>query len=330
MEAIVPDWSAPSGVGAMVTVRTGGISVAPFDDGTGGGGLNLGAHVGDLPDNVLRNRALLQREVPSEPFWLAQVHGTRVIDAAAIDPNDVPQADAIVAAIPGAVCAVLTADCLPVLLADRAGKVVGAAHAGWRGLAHGVIENTIAAMYEKGATEIVAWLGPAIGPQRFEVGTDVRDAFVAVLPETAEAFAPIPERTGKYLADIYRLARLRLAKAGVTDCAGGGLCTVEDRSKTFLFVSARRHHRTNGNTDRSGCGNEGVAPSFKVSISILWQIQRWDHLLICPNFSAYKIANRLSAYAVCSLLQRPVHYGYLGCNPPVERQPCRPPAKRER
>lgn len=238
MELLIPDWPAPAHIGALTTLRAGGYSPAPYDDGQGGGGLNLGTHVEDDPLLVARNRALLRRLLPQEPAWLTQVHGVTVLDAAALPPD--AQADACISSSAGAVCVMMTADCLPVLFCDRAGSVVGAAHAGWRGLAAGVLENTVAAMRARGAGAIMAWLGPAIGPDHFEVGADVRDAFVQQQAEAQAAFRDYPGRPGKYLADIYQLARLRLAAVGVNDISGGGLCTVADTR----FYSYRRDRTT--------------------------------------------------------------------------------------
>jgi YfiH family protein len=237
---IVPDWTdAPANVGALSTTRRGGASRGPYGDGAGGAGLNLGTHVGDRPEDVMRNRALLRSLLPAEPAWLSQVHGTAVLDAAGV--SGVPEADASIATQPGAVCAIQTADCLPVLFCDRQGRVVGAAHAGWRGLAGGVLENTLAAMRGAGAEDILAWLGPAIGPDRFEVGEDVLAAFTARDRDASTAFKPISGRPGKYLADIYRLARAILRKAGVAGISGGGLCTVTDEGR---FYSYRRDKTT--------------------------------------------------------------------------------------
>jgi YfiH family protein len=242
MTLMIPHWAdLPDQAGACMTVRSGGVSVGPYDDGAGGGGLNLGAHVGDDPVHVAANRALLGRILPSSPVWLNQVHGVNVVDAAAVLPGTVCDADASVTDVPGVVCAVMTADCLPVLFCDVAGKVVGAAHAGWRGLAAGVLEATIDAMRAKGAGVITAWMGAAIGPAQFEVGTEVRDVFVADNAHAAQAFVPVGDASGKYLADIYLLARLRLQRHGVTHIAGGGLCTV---SQTAQFYSYRRDKTT--------------------------------------------------------------------------------------
>jgi polyphenol oxidase len=231
---LIPDWTdMPANIGALSTTRRDGVSAAPYDDSHGGGGLNLGMHVGDNPAHVRQNRALLRALLPAEPGWLMQEHGMDVLDVAAIGPD--ARADACIATSPGAVCVIQTADCLPVLFCDAGGRVVGAAHAGWRGLAHGVLENTVARMHDAGADEILAWLGPAIGPQRFEVGTDVRDAFIARDGDMAAAFLPITAQPGKYLADIYLLARKTLARIGVTRVAGGGLCTVTDAERFYSY-----------------------------------------------------------------------------------------------
>lgn len=238
---LVPDWQgAPACVGAISTLRGGGVSRAPYDDGAGaGGGLNLGVHVGDDPAAVAENRARLRALLPAEPAWLTQVHGNRVVDAAGA--HGLPQADASIAAGPGAVCVIQTADCLPVLFCDTRGKVVGAAHAGWRGLAGGVLENTVAAMRAAGADEILAWLGPAIGPACFEVGEEVRQAFLARSDLAGAAFVPNLKAPGKHFADIYHLARLILARQGVERISGGGLCTVSDAAR---FYSYRRDRIT--------------------------------------------------------------------------------------
>jgi len=236
-----PDWpDLPTTVGALATTRDGGVSVGPYDDGKGGGGLNLGLHVNDAPDAVAANRAMLQGWLPGRPAWIAQVHGADVVDAATVGPSQpVRTGDASIATMPGAVCAILTADCLPVLFADLDGKVVGAAHAGWRGLAGGVLGATVRAMRAAGAGEITAWLGPAIGPDAFEVGDDVVAAFAAALPgdATRACFTAYPGRPGKYLADMFTLARLTLARDGVDRVHGGGLCTA---SAPERFYSYRR------------------------------------------------------------------------------------------
>jgi YfiH family protein len=229
----------PASVSVLSTTRQGGVSEAPYDDGAGGGGLNLGTHVGDTEHAVTHNRALLRQQLPSEPVWLTQVHGTRVINAD--HPQTTIQADACIATRAGVVCAIMTADCTPVLLADSRGRVVGAAHAGWRGLASGVLETTVNAMRDCGAEEILAWLGPGIGPQAFEVGEDVLDAF-AHLQADASVFRAIADRPGKFLADLPALAKRALAGVGVTQVSGGEHCTVTDPKRFYSF----RRERTTG------------------------------------------------------------------------------------
>ena len=219
-EWVLPDWPAPATVRAMQTTRRGGCSVAPWDS------LNLGDHVGDDPSHVLANRARLRSRLPGEPAWLKQV-----VEAMP-DVSPVIEADAAFARQSGAVCVVMTADCLPVLFCNRAGTVVAAAHAGWRGLQAGVLEATIAAM-AVAPGELLAWLGPAIGPARFEVGDEVRAAFIGSNPDAAEAF--VPSSPGKWLADIYLLATHRLRAAGLTSIHGGGLCTVSDGERYFSY-----------------------------------------------------------------------------------------------
>jgi hypothetical protein len=216
-------------VKALQTTRGGGYSQPPYDS------LNFGDHVGDAAIAVARNRQSLR--LPSEPLWLEQVHGVEVILAE--QAACLPKADATVSFHPGAVCAVMTADCLPLLLCDRAGTVVAAVHAGWRGLADGVIEAAVARMQVVPAG-LMAWLGPAIGPQEFEVGDEVRDAFMAHDPVAASAFTAIAS-PNKYLADIYLLARQRLNALGISNIYGGGLCTYTDKERFFSF---RRDNRT--------------------------------------------------------------------------------------
>lgn len=226
---IRPDWPAPPGVNAAVTTRLGGVSPPPF------GPFNPASHVGDDPAAVAANRALLRACLPAEPLWLDQVHGADVADA---DSDRTACADASVSHQPGSVCAVLTADCLPVLFCNRQGTVVAAAHAGWRGLAAGVLSRTVERM-ECPASDILAWLGPAIGPDAFEVGPEVKDAFAARLARAEDAFRP--GEGDRLFADLYRLARLELAQAGVHAVYGGGLCTV---GQGGLFHSFRRDGRT--------------------------------------------------------------------------------------
>lgn len=211
-----PDWALPAGVRACVTTREGGFSAAPYAT------FNLGDHVGDDPAAVRANRARLRAQLPVEPLWLSQVHGVRVADADREDGR--PEADAVLARTSRRACAVLTADCLPVLFCTDDGAVVAAAHAGWRGLAAGVLERTLEAM-QAAPARVLVWLGPAIGPRAFEVGEEVRAAFVADDPAAVAAFVP-GVASGKWMADIFALARRRLQRAGVTRIAGGGLSTV--------------------------------------------------------------------------------------------------------
>lgn len=226
---IVPEWPAPSRVRALQTTRRGGQSQAPYDT------WNLGAHVGDDAITVAANRHLLSSLVPSEPVWLEQVHGTAVLMAETA--GCAPQADACITRVSNAVCAIMTADCLPVFLCDDAGTVAGVAHAGWRGLANGVLESTVIAMKTL-PSSLMAWLGPAIGPNVFEVGPEVREAFMR--NDAASEFAFVPQGE-KYLADIYLLARQRLHAMGVTRIFGGDLCTYSDPDR---FFSYRRDGRT--------------------------------------------------------------------------------------
>jgi YfiH family protein len=229
-ESIVPDWPAPANVRALVTTRRRGHSRGPYAD------FNLADHVGDEPAAVAANRARLRGHLPAEPLWLRQVHGTRCVVAEA-SPL-VAEADASVSFTPDTVCAVLTADCLPLLLCDAAGTVVAAAHAGWRGLAAGVIESTVAAM-ERPGEELLAWLGPAIGPQAFEVGDEVRAACVAHDAQAAQAFTP--HGPGKWMCDIYELARQRLHALGVRRVTSADFCTASDEAR---FYSYRRDGAT--------------------------------------------------------------------------------------
>jgi YfiH family protein len=269
MQTLTVVWpDLPAGVGMLSTLRSGGVSSGrygavgvngPHDtrephhsnagtdggrvDGSEGmtnGGLNLGLHVGDDPASVEKNRRLLRGQLPADPVWLTQVHGTRVLDlSSAFAPEPAHplshEADASIASEPEQVCAILTADCLPVLLADYRGTQVGAAHAGWRGLAQGVIEQTVAALRASGADQLTAWLGPAIGPQAFEVGSEVREAFAHLGPEAEAAFVPVPDKTGKFFADLAGLARIALLRSGVTQVSGGGDCTVSNPAKFYSF-----------------------------------------------------------------------------------------------
>ena len=236
---IVPDWPAPPWVGSLVTTRQGGVS-----SGANGifASLNLGDHVGDDPASVAANREIVGRRMDARPVWLKQVHGVRVVDVAACDGQLPPEADAAFARHSGVACAVMTADCLPVLLCDTQGQVVAAAHAGWRGLLAGVLEATVAAMKTPGR-DLMAWLGPAIGPRAFEVGEELRNAFVDADPDAAKAFQPAIG--GKWLADIYLLARQRLVKRGVERVFGGNFCTVTEKvNGNERFFSYRRDGQT--------------------------------------------------------------------------------------
>lgn len=224
MNVLLPDWRAPRGVRAFSTTRAGGVSEGPWRS------LNLGDHVGDDPANVAENRARLRSVLPADPVWLKQVHGTRCIVADSA-PRDAV-ADAAVTRAPNVVCAVLTADCLPVLLCDDEASVVGIAHAGWRGLAAGVIEATVAEMATSGEC-LMAWLGPAIGPTAFEVGDEVRAAFIAGDAEAEFAFAA--HGKGKWLCDIYSLAARRLASLGVRRVTRPDFCTVSDAARFFSY-----------------------------------------------------------------------------------------------
>ncbi|KAF1071854.1 MAG: Polyphenol oxidase [Pseudomonas citronellolis] len=227
---LTPDWPAPANVRGCVTTRQGGVSQTPFDS------FNLGDHVEDVAPAVAENRLRLRAALGCQPAWLRQVHGVAVVEA---DPSQVLEADASWSSTPGVASAVLTADCLPALFCDRAGSRVAAAHAGWRGLANGVLEATRAS-FECAAEDILVWLGPAIGPQAFEVGPEVREAFVRLHAAADAAFRP-SVNAGRYMADIYQLARVRLAAQGVTAVYGGGLCTFSD---TAHFYSYRRSART--------------------------------------------------------------------------------------
>ncbi|RRV27266.1 peptidoglycan editing factor PgeF [Pseudomonas sp. o96-267] len=226
---LTPDWPAPANVRACVTTRSGGVSVAPFDT------FNLGDHVEDDPIAVASNRQHLVDMLGCQPAWLRQVHGILVAEA---DPAVVIEADGNWTATPGIACTAMTADCLPALFCDRAGTRVAAAHAGWRGLAGGVLESTVKVL-NVAPQELLVWLGPAIGPSAFEVGAEVREAFVQQHAEAASAFVP-SVNAGKFMADIYHLARIRLAAIGVTSVSGGGFCTYSDPR----FYSYRRSART--------------------------------------------------------------------------------------
>jgi len=236
---IKPLWPAPDNVEAFSTLRTGGVSAPPFDT------LNLAFHVGDAEAAVTENRGRLQELLPqgSRISYLNQVHGIDVVEAK--DWPQEPEADALWSRTPGLACAVMTADCLPILFCTKSGDAVAAAHAGWRGLAQGVVEATVNGMQAEPQL-ILAWLGPAIGPSVFEVGNDVRESFIdrahsEDLPATQACFLPKEFKPGHFLADIFALARVRLRRAGVTAIYGGGECTY---SNTDQFFSFRREGTT--------------------------------------------------------------------------------------
>ena len=226
-ERIIPDWTAPAQVRAFSTTRIGGVSTGPW------AGFNLGSRCGDEPDNLLHNRKLLNRDLPSPVRWLQQVHGQTVWVYSQGDNSEV-EADAAVSFRPGEVCAVLTADCLPVFFCNEQGDRVGIAHAGWRGLAAGVLESTIRALDENPAA-LMAWLGPAIGPAVYEVGPEVVESFRS---EREEAFVA---RGDRYLMDIYAVARMKLEAAGVRSISGGAFCTFSESER---FYSYRRDGTT--------------------------------------------------------------------------------------
>ncbi|HEX5206553.1 MAG TPA: peptidoglycan editing factor PgeF [Steroidobacteraceae bacterium] len=226
---IVPDWPSPAGIRAAFTLRAGGVSLPPFDT------FNIGAHVGDDPNAIAGNRARLREHLalPAEPLWLQQVHGQRVVDLDRQTSRDsFGPADAAVTRSSGRVCAIQVADCMPVLFAAKDGSVVGAAHAGWRGLAAGVLESTVLAM-KVPAGELIAWMGPAIGPAHFEVGEEVRTAFLAADSGASAAFAA--NERGRWQCDLYALAGRRLAALGVSAVHGGGWCTYADAGRFFSY-----------------------------------------------------------------------------------------------
>jgi hypothetical protein len=257
---LTPDWQAPAKVRAAFTLRSGGISAPPYES------LNLGTRVGDAPEAVAENRRRVREQLrlPGEPAWLRQVHGVKVLDLTERQPCQVeataalptgvatadpparvdaaclpladaarlPEADAAVARRSGVVCAIQVADCLPVLFADRDGSVVGAAHAGWRGLSAGVLESTVHRL-GAAASCLLAWLGPAIGPEHFEVGDEVRAAFLAQDPGAGMAFVTNPR--GRWQCDLYELARRRLAALGIRNVSGGGWSTYGDAARFFSY-----------------------------------------------------------------------------------------------
>ena len=219
-----PDWPAPANIHAATTLRTGGVSQSNYAS------LNPATHVGDHPDSVSQNRQIIKTllNLPSEPVWLNQTHSNCAIKAIATDTP--PQADAGYTDQPGVVCAIMTADCLPLLVCSSDGTEIAAIHAGWRGLLDGVIDSTIAAMQNK---DLMVWLGPAIGPERFEVGDEVRAAYMAKSAEYASAFKQ--NSKDKWLADIYQLGRINLASLGISKVYGGNFCTVTDQERFYSY-----------------------------------------------------------------------------------------------
>ncbi|MGC8697860.1 MAG: peptidoglycan editing factor PgeF [Halothiobacillus sp.] len=232
IELIIPNWCAPPGVHACTTTRLGGVSAAPFHT------LNLATHVQDAPPSVIENRRRLKAALalPAEPFWLNQVHGITVANP---QNGALPDADAAFTDQPDTVLAILTADCLSVVFARKDGGEIAAAHAGWRGLAAGILEATLA-KFSAPPDQIAVWLGPAIGPAFFEVGEEVRDAFVRRHPADAAGFTPSPI-PGKYQADLFQLAQLKLLRAGVRAISGGGRCTFSESDRLFSYRKDQGH-----------------------------------------------------------------------------------------
>ncbi len=227
---IIPDWPAPANVKAFITTRIGGLSTGDYAE------FNLANHVGDNAAHVAGNRAFLRNFLPSEPKWLNQIHGNSVVIA---DDIDHPvTADAAFTRASSVVCVVMTADCLPILFSDRRGQCIAVAHAGWRGLRDGVIENTVKKMSVP-SSELLAYLGPAIGPSIYLVENDLRDTFLAIDENSRIAFTSHP--CGKWHANLYELARLQLLKIGVNNITGGDFCTFRDPTR---FYSYRRDHTT--------------------------------------------------------------------------------------
>jgi YfiH family protein len=226
IEIITPDWKAPPGVRAAFTLRRGGVSTGAYES------LNIASHVGDVPAAVLENRKRVRAELmlPAEPVWLEQIHGVAVADLDQALP--LRRADAAVAHIPDRICAIQVADCMPVLFATHDGLRIGAAHAGWRGLAGGVLEGTVAAMHCMPG-RLIAWLGPCIGPENFEVGDDVREAFISRDSQVQDAF----ERNarGRWQCDLYAIARRKLSRLGIADVRGGGWCTFSEPVRFFSY-----------------------------------------------------------------------------------------------
>ena len=234
MNAIYPDWQAPKNIKALMTVRTGGVSLPPFDS------FNLGDHVCDDPKAVQQNRSLLvdKFDLPHQPFFLIQTHSTKVIELPFTGSN--VEADAVYTQQANQVCLVMTADCLPVLFFNKEGTEVAAAHAGWRGLCDGILEETVS-KFKCPTSDIIAWLGPAIGPTAFQVGEEIIEQFCAFDSNAKLAFTPDLTTSGKFLGNLYQLATQRLNKLGITEISGGGHCTYTEQDK---FFSYRRDKKT--------------------------------------------------------------------------------------
>lgn len=235
MKLIYPTWKVPNSIQAFTTTREGGVSKAPFDS------LNVGDHVSDDPQAVQKNRELLANfaKLPQSPVYLNQTHSTRVLRLPLADSQD-RNADAVYTDQPNQVCLVMTADCLPVLFCSRDGKEIAAAHAGWRGLCDGMLEATVAE-FRCPREEIIVWLGPAISQKAFQVGQEVIDQFCAFDPKAREAFIDDPNTSGKFLGNLYQIARQRLNKLGIQQISGGDYCTATDSAQ---FFSYRRDGKT--------------------------------------------------------------------------------------
>lgn len=229
MRFITPDWPAPDSVQTASTMRRDGYSTGHWDS------FNLGQHVGDQDGRVVANRRLLRDslQLPVEPVWLQQVHGTEVFYADS-PTVDIPVADAVWTDKPDVVLSIMTADCLPVLFTSKSGDCIAAVHAGWRGLASGILQKTVTTLPVP-ANQLMAWMGPAIGPAHFEVGEDVLQAFISIDPAHSSAFTESPTDPGKYLADLFSLARAVLVQVGVANVYGGGVCTYSDAGDFFSY-----------------------------------------------------------------------------------------------
>lgn len=235
MEFIRPTWSVPNHIHALTTTRKGGVSQSPFDS------LNLGDHVNDVPKAVAQNRQLLKQalNLPNPPIYLTQTHSTKVLQLPCQTAQNL-EADAVYTDQPNQVCLVMTADCLPALFCSADGTEIAAAHAGWRGLCDGVLEETVA-KFRCRAEQIQVWLGPAIGPTAFQVGQEVIEQFCAVDPQANQAFIADPNASGKFLGNLYQIARQRLNALGIDKISGGDYCTYSDSERFFSF---RRENMT--------------------------------------------------------------------------------------